>query len=503
MRPCGGRVPGFTLLIWMSVARLVCGYGLSEETKTVLLREAEFDVIYEDTVTSNNQTVYAFNYTLFRKMTEGLRVSVNVLSNVSHSPIQFVLRQRHSVMSFPVPLIIRGLTHEYSHVERTLCPPPTVNDSEEQSLFVDVWSLRSHSTQYQLRVSRVDNFTLENRSKCHKRHIVIIHVFQFFKYVFPDGVDRVIVKVISQMKFPCSVLSIQDIKCPVYDLDNNVDFTGMFQTITKLGAITVQRKDFPGNSFYVVVVVKSEDTVCGDSTDSSTMDTDRTKVLEVVVSPSPQSKARFKGAALDFLFKLQLYIFFFFFFFPGKSPASTHEYGRCGKKLTRSFICYFFIDAFMWLLSSTDLFRLSLYDLAPKDPEVLSKASLTYLWNIATIAVFYALPVLQLVITYQTFANVTGKQDICYYNFLCAYPLLGLSSFNNILSNLGYGLLGFLFLCIVFKRAITHRQALVCKDRNALVRKHLNFHIYYQLTRSIVSYIDTLQLVSSTWGVDV
>lgn len=29
-------------------------------------------------------------------------------------------------------------------------------------------------------------------------------------------------------------------QCPVYDLDNNVAFTGMYQTMTKKGAVTVQ-----------------------------------------------------------------------------------------------------------------------------------------------------------------------------------------------------------------------------------------------------------------------
>lgn len=80
--------------------------------------------------------------------------------------------------------------------------------------------------------------------------------------------DTVIVKVNSDMNFPCSVMSIQDIQvptfllqyhneyyccvfcyvmfpltspqCPVYDLDNNVAFTGMYQTMTKKGAVTVQ-----------------------------------------------------------------------------------------------------------------------------------------------------------------------------------------------------------------------------------------------------------------------
>lgn len=35
---------------------------------------------------------------------------------------------------------------------------------------------------------------------------------QYFKYIFPDGVDTVIVKVNSDMNFPCSVMSVQDIQ---------------------------------------------------------------------------------------------------------------------------------------------------------------------------------------------------------------------------------------------------------------------------------------------------
>lgn len=77
-----------------------------------------------------------------------------------------------------------------------------------------------------------------------------------------------IVKVTSSKAFPCSVISIQDVlvrvlpfdtpragsregpgpciclspplQCPVYDLDNNVAFIGMYQTMTKKAAITVQ-----------------------------------------------------------------------------------------------------------------------------------------------------------------------------------------------------------------------------------------------------------------------
>ena len=48
--------------------------------------------------------------------------------------------------------------------------------------------------------------------------------------------------------------------------------------------------------------------------------------------------------------------------------------------------------------------------------------------------------------------NVTGDQDICYYNFACAHPLGRVSSFNNIFSNCGYVMLGVLFLILVARR---------------------------------------------------
>lgn len=45
------------------------------------------------------------------------------------------------------------------------------------------------------------------------------------------------------------------------------------------------------------------------------------------------------------------------------------------------------------------------------------------------------------------------------------------SAFNNILSNLGHVLLGFLFLLVVLRRDILHRRALEAKDIFAMVRR--------------------------------
>uniref|UniRef100_A0A7N8YQA3 SID1 transmembrane family, member 2 n=1 Tax=Mastacembelus armatus TaxID=205130 RepID=A0A7N8YQA3_9TELE len=526
--PCWIR-PGLIALLWL--CGFSCCSGAVGETKNVVQKDAEFDVTYNDTVTSENQTIYAFNHTVSRNKTEGVRVSVDVLSQGFESPILFVIRQKQAVLSFQVPLILRGLyqrKYPYKHVGRTLCQPPTRAASESQYFFVDVSTLSNQGTNYQLRVSRVEN--------------------------------TVIVKVNSEMNFPCSVMSIQDIQCPVYDLDNNVAFIGMYQTMTKKGAITVQRKDFPSNSFYVVIVVKTEDEACGGPLRFYPLRPDelidagnRSKVLDVMVSPAINSDIYVIGM----LFCLGIFLSFYLltllvaclenkrvskkrevFQIPadmspaetGKIPASPYEYGSFadnGSTLSSEAVTdsatstdnnYGYMDRSLDSVgrsrqeslssveeddydtlddinSDKNIVRtkkfLCVSDLARKDKRILKWSNSSQMShfsrNIATIAVFYALPVVQLVITYQTVVNVTGNQDICYYNFLCAHPLGALSAFNNILSNLGYVMLGLLFLLIVLKRDIVHNRALVRNNLNALecgIPKH--FGLFYAMGTALM-----------------
>ena len=99
-----------------------------------------------------------------------------------------------------------------------------------------------------------------------------------------------------------------------------------------------------------------------------------------------------------------------------------------------------------------DVFRtktvLYVSDLARKSPKVLAKKSSMYHWNLLTIAIFYGLPVIQLVLTFQNITNKTGNQDMCYFNFLCTHPLGMVTDFNHVFSNLGYVSLGILFILI-------------------------------------------------------
>jgi len=54
--------------------------------------------------------------------------------------------------------------------------------------------------------------------------------------------------------------------------------------------------------------------------------------------------------------------------------------------------------------------RLFVSDLSRKSSRVLAKKANLYKWNLMTIATFYALPVVQLVLTYQNVTNSTGNQ---------------------------------------------------------------------------------------------
>ncbi|XP_031954541.1 SID1 transmembrane family member 1 isoform X4 [Corvus moneduloides] len=365
---------------------------------------------------------------------------------------------------------------------------------------------------------------------------------QYFLYKFPQDVDSVIINVVSDAAYPCSVVSVQDIVCPVYDLDHNVEFNGVYQSMTKQAAITVQRKDFPGEQFFVVFVIKPEDYACGGSVPSSihgnvnrTWNLQRTKNLQVTIVPSIKKSDYIQAMFFSFLSFLSFYLgsvvvaFVHYIRVQRKASAgrlspehgsgmmtSSHpisastpegsSYGAidessssggrqlsspehrppAGSDTDSSVEEESDFDTMPEIESDKNIIRtkvfLYLSDLSRKDRRIVSKKYKIYFWNIITIAVFYALPVIQLVITYQTVVNVTGNQDICYYNFLCAHPLGVLSAFNNILSNVGHMMLGFLFLLIVLRRDILHRRAMEMKDIYTLdygIPKH--FGLFYAM----------------------
>ncbi|RVE45311.1 hypothetical protein evm_010016 [Chilo suppressalis] len=137
--------------------------------------------------------------------------------------------------------------------------------------------------------------------------------------------------------------------------------------------------------------------------------------------------------------------------------------------------------------------RLHVAALSRRRARVLKARADRYLTTLLTVAVFYSLPVLQIVFTFQIFVNVSGSLDVCYYNFLCAHPAGLLSDFNHVYSNLGYLLLGALFILQLQRR----RRA------RALHPRHEDYGIpaHYGLLAALGAGMMVVALLSASYHV--
>ncbi|XP_030036425.2 SID1 transmembrane family member 2 isoform X1 [Manduca sexta] len=137
--------------------------------------------------------------------------------------------------------------------------------------------------------------------------------------------------------------------------------------------------------------------------------------------------------------------------------------------------------------------RLRVAALARRRARVLRARSDRYLYTLYTVAVFYALPVVQFVVAFQVILNISGSLDMCYYNFLCAHPAGGLSDFNHVFSNLGYLLLGALFMLQLRRRQWNRKRA--PRDEEYGIPAH------YGLLSSLGAGMMVVALLSATYHI--
>ncbi|KPJ17436.1 SID1 transmembrane family member 1 [Papilio machaon] len=319
----------------------------------------------------------------------------------------------------------------------------------------------------------------------------------------------------------CAVISIQNISCPVFDNERDILYDGYYLTMTRRGGITLTQDTFPLGFYIVFIVKTSDadcTAVTGNATlprmarmlgwhDSNinvTSADGRLKQFKFKIIQTISYHEYVVAAVAALCFFLSFYVAFLIalVFQRKKTPdsivTSQSEEGRIATILPRgskeplarrrrtvntsegsgSYHQNVAEDAQPIRTdrsSSSDTEsdfedtvtvengdyhqsgRLCVANLSRCRPRVLSARSKMYLWNVLTVAIFYTLPVVQLVVTYQRLLNQSGNQDLCYFNFLCAHPLLVLSDFNHVYSNLGYVLLGALFLLQVWRRHQRHR----------------------------------------------
>nr|SVE82072.1 EOG090X0A5X [Daphnia magna] len=222
-----------------------------------------------------------------------------------------------------------------------------------------------------------------------------------------------------------------DRNCPVFDMDRDLKYGGIWQTVMSKTGMTISRERFPFG-FFLVFVAKADDYECtGERNNPPPL---RQKTVHFVI----------------------------------------HE-----KDITD-------IDLMPDAYSDKNVVRtktfLFLADLSHKGSRFHGQKSQRYMWHLLIVSIFYALPVLQLVIIYQKIVNDTGDQDLCYFNFLCSHPLGDLTDFNHVYSNIGYVLLGFLFIINTARRDVRRRQPQANHD----LLENVNITFGYQISSPVV-----------------
>ena len=472
--------------------------------------EGELGEVYTVEVGAGREWQYRYTY-IDREVGGGaLRVYSAADDADQDSPVLVVVRHEKGVLSWQLPLAMHDSTSPsedpvlYTTANRTLCPVDRYSGQ-----LVAASPSHLHTVTIGVSSSSPANISVSVSLYIQPGHSLDMNTSytvqvspaapQFYHFSWPDQVTTAIIS-LSSPDLACMTLSIQNVSCPVFDLDNTITFSGSYQTVDTRTGMSIRRDLYP-LGLHLVLVVKPSDGACS---------ADRQLPLR---SPGCSGQhCRIKTVQFNINKKItkEEYLaatFGAFGMFIGAyvivvlvsciicvriraAPAgqesgtsareqeeedySVEEDGRveqAGDSVDSiqslpydddSSIDEDDIDMLDDVGYDKEVLRtkpmLFLSDLARKSPRVLEKKSKLYQWNLITIAIFYGLPVVQLVVTYQQVLNQTGNEDLCYYNFLCAHPLGLLSDFNHVFSNLGYVMLGGLFMVLVRRREWHHTQ---------------------------------------------
>ncbi|OWF47673.1 SID1 transmembrane family member 1-like [Mizuhopecten yessoensis] len=474
---------------------------------------ANFNTTYNDITNEDREVIFKYTYEEIINKTTAVRVTVSLPNKEVdiNNPVLFVVRQQQGILSWRLPMYLEYI-YTYNLVSRNLCPVDAIHrnsSTKDQTVFVDVSTFSKQNITFTISADFVKDFHL--RTDEIRNVNVTPSQPQYFMFTFPDNVDSVIVQAKSDSDL-CMIFSLQDVKCPVFDLDRDVEFSGVHQTMTRQAAITAEKSSYDQNSFYIVTVLKPSDYDCNGIETIQAAGYTRRKQLTLQVYGTISAKKYYVaiiGAVSVFVgFYLVAFLVGVLYHgcrknwgvwefvleedteetnpLTGESRPSRHGYGTVEPDLDsedssaqRNKEMYrvtpsrppslartpseddvdFLDDATSEknvLRTKTALF---VCDLARKPKKRQEKNYKLFCRNLVAISIFYGLPVLQLVMTYQKVLHVTGDQDICYYNFDCSRPLGVLSAFNNVFSNIGYVMLGLLFLLLVWRRDLVYRKA--------------------------------------------
>ncbi|CAD1477785.1 unnamed protein product, partial [Heterotrigona itama] len=430
-----------------------CHQAISSQTLSFssVVIDANYTIEYQYII--NSTVEYVFLYPV-SNVTARIEVESNAPIDL---PLIVVVRQKREILSWQIPLVVNSMYFDdlaYNKTSQTLC---SINynqsglEKEKEFITVSLSTANYQNISFKLNMTKQDDFYI---SPGGKRNVQISPSQPiYYGYTFPG-----------QTESSSVIVHVQS--------DSDICMTFSIQNTTK--------QQYP-LGFFVVLVVKSDDTDCYGAPSMIPL---RNKQVYLTINPSitKHDYVVASGVIVSVIFTFCIaYVVSVVMSkirkerkikqelldqaseqidVPVPSPSTVEE-SMPHRSISiededDSSLDEDDIDLMEDAFDDKEIIRtklvLSVCDLARKAPKILRHKSRLYLYYLITVSIFYTLPAVQLLLTYQHVLHVTGNQDMCYYNFLCAHPFLSLSDLNHVFSNIGYVMLGFLFIFLTSSR---------------------------------------------------
>ncbi|CAF2736229.1 unnamed protein product [Rotaria sp. Silwood2] len=400
------------------------------------------------------------------------------------APLVIVVRQIRGVISWTLPYTFtNGMI--YSSASRILCLQNEINRTHPHisRVFIEISTSNIDWIDYSLQLENITEFLLETGVS--RQFFVSPAMPIYYKFTFPPNIENVFIDVRSTDQL-CTVVSVQSFDCPVYDVSEIGIRQGHYQTMASIASFNVYASEFPKrNTFLLVFLVQSTDVDCLNDQEQTiiqpagVVDVQRQK--NATVTLHPPANYNFLYIAIFTTIGLFLLIYFVAFTImckhsdiydhlgPDQLPLleaiaeqdiaerqnnerSYQTFGGEENMISTSENQVEQSGRAIEVIETSNVGFVTVSDLCAKDYDYSKQKFRIYPQTMLTIAIFYSLPVIQLVLQYQLNIDSSGNEDICYFNFLCIRQFAMLTAFNSVFSNIGYCALGLLFLIIVYRR---------------------------------------------------
>ena len=396
-----------------------------------------------------------------------LRIFTRSMNCSNELPLLVVIRRPVEVVSWKLPIVVPlDLNHKshsrddkhqsitYHKMSRTLCPldeyfnPIYLEQNgpapkENLSITFTTHSTQPISVEFSVYMQDFELSFNETR-----KNITISPTEPiFFRLRVPDNIPRALLEAKST-DHSCMTLSIQDSKCPVHDLYSNVKFDGQYQSMNRSGVMWISKRQYHG-TVHVVLVAHPHDSEChlnpfrtaGIDLKTLKQIAHREKVIELEIS---------KSETVNAFAEIMIGTVLCFIVFSLVSILIASTQGGYDLLKTK------FYKSKKNMESSGHNTSVQIQEPSSISENYLSNYSTLYIKGLWIVALFYSIPVVQLVLTYEHMTNESGNKDQCYFNFKCAhalflrgFPISMISDFNHVFSNIGYIILGILsIICI-------------------------------------------------------